>query len=70
MMNLDKRYRPIPPPQMRQLKKLLAPHGNGRAICEKTGLNINTIKRAAEGLRVSEENAEIIENFLNTITND
>jgi hypothetical protein len=69
-MLLDTRYKQLEQKQIKQLKNILLPHGNGTAIASKTGLNINTIKRAAEGLRVSEETADILVNFLNTINND
>jgi len=68
-MLLTERYKTLSSNQANKLKNLLVHFGNGVAIANATGLHINTIKRASDGLRVSEETAEILDTYLKTIKN-
>jgi DNA-binding Xre family transcriptional regulator len=64
MISLSAMYDILDTDQIKKLNSLMAIHGNIVAICEHTGLNRATIKRAAEGKRVKLENLEAIVNFL------
>lgn len=69
-MKLETRYKTLEQFQMDYLNSLLAVHGNGAALTKRTGLNINTIKRAALGLTISEETAKILCKHLNRLMNN
>jgi len=64
MITLSTMYDNLTTHQIKKLNALMAIHGNIVAICEHTGLNRATIKRAAEGKRVKLENLEAIVTFL------
>jgi hypothetical protein len=67
MIELITKYRKLDKPQVRALKNILATHGAGVVVAERTGLNIGTIKRAVDERRVSEETITKIETFLSTL---
>jgi len=64
MIALSTMYDNLTTHKIKKLNALMAIHGNIVAICEHTGLNRATIKRAAEGKRVKVENLEAIVTFL------
>jgi len=50
-----------------KLQKAITGHGKLKAALLATDLNTMTIKRAAAGLKLKQENAESIRTFLNTL---
>jgi hypothetical protein len=70
MIRLNERYKKLPKSQITFLRQLLKVHGNGVMLVAKTGLNLATIKRASEGLTISEESTEAITDMLTAITDE
>jgi hypothetical protein len=63
-MELITKYTTLDKQQVKQLKNILSAHGAGVAVADRTGLNIGTIKRAADERRVSIETITKIQTFL------
>lgn len=61
MIDIENRYVKLTKSEARRLHNLLRErHGNTKACSEKTGLSINTLKRAKECLEITPDNARVI----------
>lgn len=69
MLALSERYKRLSETQAAMVKSLLGVHGNGVWLVNRTGLNLNTIKRAAEGLRVTQDNYDVLTDFIRDFEN-
>lgn len=67
MTDLSNKYVILDKSDRRKLRDLLCIHGNLGEISKATGLNVITIKRAKDGLRIETDTADTLRKFLTSI---
>lgn len=64
-MAMQANYEILTSPERRKLSKFIGKKGNLKAFERTTDLNVNTIKRAAAGMRVTQFSLEQIRKHIN-----